>query len=58
MDSWHDGATFTLAGTPSICYGPSDLNVAHTVDEFVPVDDLVQCAQSLAVAAMRFCGVA
>jgi acetylornithine deacetylase len=58
MDSWHDGATFTLAGTPSICYGPSDLNVAHTVDEFVPVDDLVQCAQALAVTAMRFCGVA
>jgi acetylornithine deacetylase len=58
MDSWHDGATFTLAGTPCICYGPSDLNVAHTVDEHVPVDDLVACAQALAVAALRFCGTA
>jgi acetylornithine deacetylase len=56
MDSWHDGATFTLAGTPCICYGPSDLNVAHTVDEYVPVIDLVRCAQALAVAAIRYCG--
>jgi hypothetical protein len=24
----------------------------------VPVDELVQCAQALAVAAMRWCGVA
>jgi acetylornithine deacetylase len=62
LDSWYDGATFTLlAGIPSIAYGPSGLkagepSVAHTIDEYVPVDDLVVCAQSLAVAAMRFCG--
>jgi hypothetical protein len=28
------------------------------IDEFVPVDGLVGCAQALAVAAMRFCGTA
>jgi acetylornithine deacetylase/succinyl-diaminopimelate desuccinylase-like protein len=32
--------------------------VAHTIDEHVPVDDLVACAQGLAVAALRFCGAA
>jgi hypothetical protein len=26
------------------------------VDEFVPVDGLIACAQVLAVTAMRFCG--
>jgi hypothetical protein len=26
------------------------------IDEYVPVDGLVRCAQALAVAAMRFCG--
>ena len=63
LDSWYDGATLThLAGIPSIGYGPpgfdaSGLSVAHTVDEFVPVDGLVACAQGIAVAAMRFCGV-
>jgi hypothetical protein len=26
------------------------------VDEYVPVDGLIGCAQGIAVAAMRFCG--
>lgn len=59
MDSWHDGATFTrFAATPCVCFGPGELTVAHTIDEHVPVDDLVHCAQALAVAALRFCGSA
>ena len=63
LDSWYDGATFTqLAGIPSIGFGPPGfdahgVSVAHMIDEFVPVDGLVACAQALAVAAMRFCGV-
>jgi acetylornithine deacetylase len=62
LDSWYDGATFTrLAGIPSIGYGPPGFDpdgasVAHTIDEYVPIDGLVGCAQGLAVAAMRFCG--
>jgi acetylornithine deacetylase len=62
LDSWYDGATITeLAGTPSIGYGPpgfdaDGVSVAHMVDEFVPVDGLVACAQALSVTAMRFCG--
>ena len=61
LDSWYDGATFTrLAATPSIAFGPRGFepggaSVAHTIDEYVPVDDLVACAQGLAVAAVRFC---
>jgi acetylornithine deacetylase len=64
LDSWYDGATFSrLGGTPAIAYGPpgftpDGLSVAHTIDEHVPVDGLVDCAKGLAVAAMRFCGVA
>jgi acetylornithine deacetylase len=62
LDSWYDGATYTLlGGIPSVGYGPSGItatgaSVAHTIDEYVPVADLVACAQGLAVAAMRFCG--
>ena len=59
MDSWHDGATFTrFGGTPCVCFGPRDLHVAHTVDEYVVVQDLVEVAQELAVTAVRFCGLA
>ena len=41
-------------------YGPSTPGFAgnaHAVDECVVVDDLVACAQTLAIAAMRWCGV-
>jgi acetylornithine deacetylase len=59
LDSWHDGATFTrFGGTPTIAVGPRSIDRAHTVDEFVPLDDLVDCAKLYALAAMRFCGVA
>jgi acetylornithine deacetylase len=62
LDSWYDGATLTkLAGIPSIGFGPPGFDpegasVAHTIDEYVPVDGLVDSAKALAVAAMRFCG--
>ena len=39
-------------------FGPGDILHAHAVDEHVPVDELVRAAQVLAVAAMRFCGLA
>jgi acetylornithine deacetylase len=63
LDSWYDGATLTkLAGIPSIGYGPpgfdaDGVSLAHMIDEYVPVDGLVGCAQALAVAAIRFCGL-
>jgi acetylornithine deacetylase len=59
LDNWHDGATLTAeAGIPAVCLGPGDIRLAHTHTECVPIADLVACAQALAVAAMRFCGVA
>ena len=62
LDSWYDGATLTrLGGIPSIGFGPPGFDpggasVAHTVDEYVPVDGLVRATKALAVAARRFCG--
>lgn len=64
LDSWYDGATLThLAGIPAVGFGPPGFDsdgtsVAHMIDEYVPVDGLVDCARALAVAAMRFCGTA
>jgi acetylornithine deacetylase len=58
LDSWFDAASFSrFGGTPCIGWGPRDIAWAHTIDEYVPVDDLVRCAQGLAVAAIRYCGV-
>jgi len=58
LDSWHDAATYTLlGGTPTISFGPGQLLVAHSVDEYVPVDDLVDHAAAVALLLMRWCGV-
>jgi acetylornithine deacetylase len=58
LDSWFDAASFSrFGGTPCIGWGPRHIEWAHTIDEYVPVDDLVRCAQGLAVAAIRYCGV-
>jgi len=56
--TFFDGPTFSRAGIPTIAFGPGDILRAHAVDEHVPVAELVRAAQVLAVAAMRFCGVA
>lgn len=58
MDNWHDGAMLTVeAGIPAVCYGPGDVHLAHGVREHVPVRDLLDCTQGIAVAAMRYLGV-
>ena len=43
------------AARPASATGPRDIAWAHTIDEYVPVDDLVRCAQGLALAAIRYC---
>ncbi len=46
-----------MSGTPSIAFGPGDgATTVHIVDEYVPIALCVAAAQSLALAAMRFCG--
>jgi acetylornithine deacetylase len=54
--AWYDGVTFTRLGTPCVAFGPGEIDQAHAVDEHVPIDDLVACAQTLAVASLRFAG--
>jgi acetylornithine deacetylase len=57
LDSWFDAASFSRFGsTPCVGWGPRSIAWAHTIDEYVPVDDLVRCAQGLALAAIRYCG--
>lgn len=56
LDAWYDGVTFARsAGIPAIGFGPPSIHTAHTINEWVGVDDLVACAQALAITAIRFC---
>jgi len=57
LDSWHDAATFTLFGTPTVSFGPGGFETAHRENERVPLQDLVDHASAVALIAMRFCGV-
>jgi acetylornithine deacetylase len=55
FNSWYDGASFVRSGSPAIAFGPPRTEDAHTVDESVDVDDLVRCAQAMAVAILEWC---
>ena len=58
LDSWHDAATFTAAGTPTFSFGPDGIETAHAVNERVSVQSLLDFTAAVAVMAMRWCGVA
>lgn len=34
--------------TPTVMYGPGDVRVAHSADEYVPLDEVATCAETLA----------
>ena len=36
-----DGRYFRLRGIPTVIYGPGELTLAHTYDEYVTINDLV-----------------
>ena len=58
LDSWHDAATFTHAGTPTFSFGPDGFDSAHAVDERVSVGGLVDFSAAIALTMLRWCGVA
>lgn len=53
-----DDATFlSQAGIPSITCGPGTCVMAHQVDEYVPVTEVIAAAKTYALLAMDWCGV-
>jgi len=39
--------------TPCVIFGPGDVRVAHSADEFVPIDEVETCARVLAAWVLR-----
>jgi acetylornithine deacetylase len=39
--------------TPTVCFGPGDVRYAHSADEHVPIDEVVDCAAVLAAWLTR-----
>jgi len=51
-----DGSTYiSTGGIPALTHGP-DAKGAHTLNEAVPVAELVRVAQVYALTAIAFCG--
>jgi acetylornithine deacetylase len=47
-----DGTWLQQAGIPSVVFGPGELTIAHSKDEYVEVDQVGCAARSLALAAL------
>ncbi|MCW3000390.1 MAG: acetylornithine deacetylase or succinyl-diaminopimelate desuccinylase [Solirubrobacterales bacterium] len=59
LDSAYDGALLTqFADTPSPAWGPGETERAHTTDESIGIDEVVQCARLYARAIVDWCGLA
>jgi acetylornithine deacetylase len=43
------------AGIPTVMYGPGSASIAHTTDEFVPIDEVLTCAKVLARTILDWC---
>lgn len=44
------------AQMPTVLYGPGDVRLAHAVDEYVPLAEVVAVAKTIALAIMAWCG--
>jgi succinyl-diaminopimelate desuccinylase len=44
---WTDVARFAALGIPAVNYGPGIAEIAHTADEYVPVEQIAQCEDRL-----------
>lgn len=54
---WSDASILWWVNRTPVClYGPGEIAVAHSADEFVSLKDVEQAAQVLAMAMQLFCG--
>lgn len=53
-----DCTFLTESGIPAISYGPGDLRVAHSDDEYASIEQLIISTKTFALLAMDWCGVA
>jgi acetylornithine deacetylase len=51
-----DAAFLNPQGIPSIVYGPGSLLVAHAIDEFIEIEELVLATKTYALATIDWCG--
>ena len=54
-----DGAMMSrFADTPSVTFGPGNIAVAHEVDEYVEIDELLHAIKAIGATVLEWCGIA
>ncbi|OYV73752.1 MAG: hypothetical protein B7Z72_01770 [Gemmatimonadetes bacterium 21-71-4] len=57
MSAWTDCALLNEAGVPAICFGPGDIALAHSDEEFVDIEEIPRAAAVLERLARGWCGM-
>ena len=47
LSCWTDAALFNEAGIPALCFGPGDIALAHSAEEWVTLDDIEHATRVL-----------
>jgi acetylornithine deacetylase len=55
MSAWTDAALLNDAGIPAICFGPGDIMLAHSAEEWVPLDEVEHATRILSRLALDWC---
>lgn len=55
LSAWTDAALLNESGIPAICFGPGDIALAHSAEEWVPVDEIEKATKVLTRLASGWC---
>ena len=56
LSCWTDAALLTAAGIPAICFGPGDIALAHSTEEYVRIDEITRATDVLTRFVTAWCG--
>ncbi len=55
MPAWTDAALLNAAGVPTVCFGPGDIGLAHSAEEWVPLGEVERATGVLAGLVRAWC---
>lgn len=55
LSAWTDAALLNEAGVPAVCFGPGDIALAHSAEEWVPLDEIEKATNVLSRLASDWC---
>jgi acetylornithine deacetylase len=56
LSAWTDAALLNAAGIPAICFGPGDIAMAHSAEEWVDMEEIERSTIALTHLVATWCG--